>query len=74
MVALVWPNGVVCCAFCCGCPNRLVPDVVPKLNPPGLFAWPKAEVPVLVPKRFVPVFCWVPKRLELVFVVPKPEI
>jgi len=73
-VVLAWPNGVVCCAFCCGWPNKLVPDVVPKLKPAGLFVWPKAEVPVVVPKRFVLVFCWLPKRLVVVFVVPKPVI
>lgn len=73
-VVFCCPNGVVCCAGCCGCPNKLVPDVVPKLKPAGLFAWPNAEVPGLVPKRFVDAFCWVPKRLVLVFVVPKPMI
>lgn len=72
VVLLVCPNGVLCCVVCCGWPNRLVPDVAPKVKPAGLFAWPNAEVVGFVPKRFVPAFCCVPKRLVFVFVVPKP--
>lgn len=71
-VVLLCPKGVVCWVDCWGCPNKFVPDVAPKPNPVGLFDWPNAEVAVLVPKRFVLAFCWVPNKLVLVFVVPNP--
>lgn len=71
-MVLLCPKGVVCWVDCWGCPNKFVPDVAPKPNPAGLFDWPNAEVAVLVPKRFVLAFCWVPNKLVLVFVVPNP--